>query len=94
MAEANDRSVAVGMSLARQVFEKRGNHSEAHLKESEIAAIVALGIELSGQPDLYAVVQGVDDEVSKGEPCSWCSTSPHRDDCSLVAALKKARGEA
>jgi hypothetical protein len=30
----------IGKRVARKVFEDRGNHSEAHIKEEELAAIV------------------------------------------------------
>jgi hypothetical protein len=46
MCAANaDLPVDVGSELARQFFQKRGNHSEAHLSEAELAALIALGIE-------------------------------------------------
>ena len=38
-------SVAVGTTLARQLFERRGNHSETHLSEAELAALLALAVE-------------------------------------------------
>lgn len=31
------------MKVARKTFEKRGNHSEAHLTEAELACLVAAG---------------------------------------------------
>ncbi len=31
--------------LAQRLFEKRGNHSEAHLTKAELAAIIAFAIE-------------------------------------------------
>lgn len=37
-----DRSLEIGRQLARKVFEKRGNHTEAHLSEMELAAICSL----------------------------------------------------
>lgn len=33
--------VAIGQRLAREVFAKRGNHTEAHLSEQELAALLA-----------------------------------------------------
>lgn len=44
-ATDRDRSVAAGSALARQVFQVRGNNSEVHLSEAELAALIALGIE-------------------------------------------------
>jgi len=46
MADTQDLAVEAGRRLARLVFAKRGNHSEVHLAEGELAAIVALGIEM------------------------------------------------
>jgi hypothetical protein len=43
--EANDRSVDIGSALARQVFSKRGNNSEVHVSEAELAALIALGVQ-------------------------------------------------
>lgn len=34
----------MGRVVARQVFAKRGNHSEAHLTEAELAQIVAAAL--------------------------------------------------
>ena len=35
----------VADAVARKVFAKRGNHSEAHLSELELAAIIKLALE-------------------------------------------------
>lgn len=35
----------IGENLARKLFEKRGNHSEAHLTERELALAIATGAE-------------------------------------------------
>lgn len=35
----------VGMQLARSFFATRGNHSEAHLSEAELAALLAIAAE-------------------------------------------------
>ena len=46
MCAANQEgAIAVAAALARQLFQKRGNHSEVHLSEGETAAVIALGIE-------------------------------------------------
>jgi hypothetical protein len=42
---SRDRAVEIGADLARKVFQKRGNNSEVHLSEAELAAMIALGIE-------------------------------------------------
>lgn len=40
------RALQRGAEMARRVFEKRGNHSEAHMREAELAALLALAFEL------------------------------------------------
>lgn len=35
----------IGIRLARKLFQKRGNHSEVHLNEAQLAAILALAAE-------------------------------------------------
>jgi len=42
---SNERAVAIGRQLARQLFNKRGNHSEVHLSELELAAACVLAAE-------------------------------------------------
>lgn len=37
-----DAQVEIGRRMARKVFEKRGNHREAHLSEAELAALLAM----------------------------------------------------
>jgi hypothetical protein len=50
MSVANrDLAVDTGTALARQIFQKRGNNSEAHLSEAELAAAIALGIEQAAE---------------------------------------------
>jgi hypothetical protein len=41
-----ETSEKVGRAVARSIFESRGNHSEAHLSETELATIIATSIEL------------------------------------------------
>ncbi len=36
----------VGAAVARRLFESRGNHSEAHLSEIELATLIAVSIDL------------------------------------------------
>lgn len=43
--EPNDRSVEIGSELARRVFSKKGNNSEVHIKEAELAALIAIGVQ-------------------------------------------------
>lgn len=39
----------IGKAAARVVFRKRGNHSEAHLTEPELAAIIEAAVILATQ---------------------------------------------
>jgi hypothetical protein len=38
----SDKAVEIGQRLARRVFANRGNHSEVHLTELELAALLGL----------------------------------------------------
>ena len=42
----NPAALRIGAQLARMVFAKRGNHSEAHISEMELAALLALAAAL------------------------------------------------
>ena len=42
---SNEHAIDIGRELARRLFAKRGNHSEAHLSELDLAAICALAAE-------------------------------------------------
>lgn len=37
--------IDIGMEIARKEFARRGNHSEVHLSEGQLAALIALGTE-------------------------------------------------
>lgn len=39
----SDAAIDAGKALARGIFAKRGNHSEAHISESELATYIAAG---------------------------------------------------
>ncbi len=41
----SELAVAEGRRMARRVFEKRGNHTEAHIREDELAALLAIAFE-------------------------------------------------
>ena len=41
-----DRASVEGFRIARKVFAKRGNHTEAHLSEGELAAMLVVAFEL------------------------------------------------
>lgn len=45
MSPVSELAVAEGRRLARQFFAKRGNNSEVHLSELELAALLALAFE-------------------------------------------------
>ena len=49
MADSNESRngepyVDAGMAMARKIFEKRGNHTEVHLNEGELAGFLAIAI--------------------------------------------------
>jgi hypothetical protein len=39
-----EAKLELAMHVARQIFEKRGNHTEAHLSENELAAIILFAL--------------------------------------------------
>lgn len=41
------------MQLARRLFEKRGNHSEVHLSEVELAALLAIAFQRGYERGFY-----------------------------------------
>lgn len=45
------RAELIANKVARFVFNKRGNHTEAHISELELAGIVRFGIETALKPD-------------------------------------------
>ncbi len=47
LPEITDDVVAFAAKVARSAFSKRGNHSEIHLQESELATLIAAAILLS-----------------------------------------------
>lgn len=44
-----NRCQAIALKIARHVFARRGNHSEAHMTETELAAALALAAELGAR---------------------------------------------
>lgn len=40
-----DKAIELARVMARQLFKRRGNHSEVHLSEAEVTALLALAIE-------------------------------------------------
>jgi hypothetical protein len=40
-------SMEIGNRIARKIFEQRGNHSEAHLSEAELAGICTAAAEVA-----------------------------------------------
>jgi hypothetical protein len=63
MSAAKHTPVSIGQHLARQIFQKRGNHSEAHLSELELAAIIVIGIERAAAPDMAEALRSVTDDA-------------------------------
>lgn len=45
---------------ARKIFESRGNHSEVHLSEGELAAIVEKAVELYDDPQVRGLRQQIE----------------------------------
>jgi hypothetical protein len=46
MKTLNPGAIQAGKTIARKVFAKRGNHSEAHVSEAELAALLAIAFQL------------------------------------------------
>jgi hypothetical protein len=59
--DGDDFAVDIAQKLARQVFEKRGNHSEAHISEVELIALLAVAVRRSHAFDLLAALKEVVD---------------------------------
>lgn len=55
--ELMKRSADLGAKLARRVFARRGNHSEVHLSEDELAGLLGLAAELAFKETLPAAEQ-------------------------------------
>lgn len=47
-AEA-DAYLRIGLKIAREIFAQRGNHSEAHLSEGELAGICAAAAQIAAE---------------------------------------------
>lgn len=45
LGSVTEDSVKVGQDVAREVFRKRGNHTEIHIREVDLAALIAVGFE-------------------------------------------------
>lgn len=43
---SGEHYIDAGMKMARQIFAKRGNHSEIHLSEAELATLLALAFKM------------------------------------------------
>lgn len=44
-----DIAVRIGTQMARKYFERRGNHSEVHLSEKQLAGIMAVAFEMGAE---------------------------------------------
>ena len=49
LAVTREYALRVGKAVARKIFEKRGNHSEVHLREADLSSIAAVVFELGFQ---------------------------------------------
>lgn len=63
MGVYTDTAVEAGMRLARRFFQKRGNHSEAHLSEKELAGLMALAFNM-GAETADKVIHDATEEVA------------------------------
>lgn len=59
-----DRCTDIGMKVARKIFERRGNHAEAHLTELELAAICSIAVQLG----MVEAMQALRRKVEGGAP--------------------------
>lgn len=59
-----DRAVEFGMKFARHVFQRRGNNSEAHVTEAELAAMMAESFERGA---CRAITQAAIEEAREGK---------------------------
>jgi hypothetical protein len=51
---ASPQAMAIGLALARKVFAKRGDHSEVHLAEVTLAAMLAIAADQGARQQLQA----------------------------------------
>ena len=42
-------ALTLGRQLARKVFDRRGNRTEAHMSEAELAALLALAVAIGAR---------------------------------------------
>jgi hypothetical protein len=49
-------AAAIGMKIARKFFAKRGNHSEVHLSELELASLLTVAADV-GAGDLLSILE-------------------------------------
>lgn len=45
-----EKAIEMGLKIARHAFAKRGNHSEIHINESDLAALLVLAY-IKGQEE-------------------------------------------
>ena len=60
-----DKAVAEGIKLARGIFALRGNHFEIHLKESELAAHLALAFKHGVRAAIRDLGKMIDPELEQ-----------------------------
>jgi hypothetical protein len=61
--DTSDTAVTIGMRLGRRLFQTRGNHSEVHLSEMELAALLALAAQAG--IDLHTLTGKVNEATEK-----------------------------
>lgn len=69
MSTINDKCDRIGKMVARRVFRERGNHSEAHISEAELAVIASMAAQVAWNAGELAF-QGEPDD-SDGELGLW-----------------------
>jgi hypothetical protein len=52
-------AIRLGQKLARIVFNKRGNHSEAHISEAELASIIQVGVEAALNGSVNIIIENM-----------------------------------
>jgi hypothetical protein len=65
----DDTASRIGLAVARKIFDSRGNHSEVHLTEGEVAVMVSAAIQLTFQKMTVSEAKADEatiDDVEKG----------------------------
>lgn len=57
VGRVGDMRNEIGKKLARKLFERRGNHSEMHLSEAELAEIIQAAVEWADKTAIEFLTQ-------------------------------------